>query len=121
MKRTLFALSLALIIGVPSIIYGHDHRRPELDGWYSKLESGKGPCCDGPGVDARSLADVDWESKDGHYRVRIEGEWYDVPDEAVLKGPNLDGRTLVWPIPYWDGIKQKQTMGIRCFIPGSMT
>src|SRR5512139_175960 len=101
----------------------HDHSRPGLDGWYQGLKSGKGPCCDGPGADAYSLADVDWDTKrDGdkvHYRVRLEGEWYDVPDEAVLTEPNRDGRTIVWPVRYWDG--SKNTFGIRCFIPGSMT
>jgi hypothetical protein len=55
----------------------HDHARPGLDGWYSNLKSGKGPCCDGPGVDALHLSDVDWESRDGGYRVRIDGEWVD--------------------------------------------
>jgi hypothetical protein len=93
----------------------HDHARPGLDGWYSGLKSGKGPCCDGPGVDALHLAEVDWESKDGRYRVRIEGEWVDVPDEAVLKEANRDGRTLVWPT--WRDGKR----AVRCFIPGMMT
>ena len=34
----------------------------------------------------------------GHYRVRLEGEWYDVPDDAVITEPNRVGRTMVWPI-----------------------
>lgn len=93
----------------------HDHNRPELDSWYPTLKSGRGPCCDGPGVDAKFLADKDWESRDGHYRVRLDGKWIDVPDEAVLKEPNKDGRTLVWPMKYMDG-----STHIRCFIPGSM-
>lgn len=95
--------------------HAHDHSRPGLDGWYQGLRSGKGSCCDGPGVDAYSLADVDWESKAGRYRVRIEGQWHDVPPEAVLDGPNLDGRTLVWPIKGYGGLT------IRCFMPGAMT
>jgi len=93
----------------------HDHSRPGLNNWYQSLKSGRGPCCDGPGVDAYSLADVDWESKNGRYRVRIEGQWYDVPPDAVLTVPNLDGRTIVWPIKGWGGLT------IRCFMPGSMT
>lgn len=92
----------------------HDHDRPNLDSWYSGLRSGKGACCDGPKVDAKYLADADWESKDGHYRVRIDGEWIDVPDDAVLKEPNRDGRTLVWP-SWADGRRT-----VRCFIPGVM-
>ena len=46
----------------------------------------------------RRSATSDWESESGHYRVRIEGEWVDVPDEAVITEPNRVGRTMVWPI-----------------------
>jgi hypothetical protein len=91
----------------------HDHDHPELNGWYESLHSGKGPCCDGS--DAKRVDDADWESKDGHYRVRIDGEWVDVPNEAVVDGPNRAGRTMVWPY-YLDGHPRA-----RCFMPGSMT
>src|SRR5579872_2511128 len=53
-----------------------------LKGWFDSLKSGKGPCCSD--ADGTALSDVDWQSKDRHYRVRIEGQWYDVPDDAVL-------------------------------------
>lgn len=108
-------LVVATVVGLLAVAFAHDHNRPGLNDWYTGLKSGRGPCCDGPGVDAKFLADKDWESRDGHYRVRIDGEWIDVPDEAVLKEPNKDGRTLVWPMKYLDGSTQ-----IRCFIPGSM-
>ena len=55
----------------------HNHEHPELDGWYESLHSAKGPCCDGS--DAKRLDEADWDTKDGHYRVRIDGEWVDVP------------------------------------------
>lgn len=93
--------------------FGHDHNRPGLNSWYGTLASGKGPCCGGPSVDAKTLDGPDWETKDGHYRVRIDGVWHDVEDEAVLKQPNIDGRTLVWPIGGWGGVT------IRCFMPGA--
>ena len=57
------------------------------------LRSGKGPCCDGG--DAKRIDDADWEIEEGHYRVRIDGEWVDVPWEAVVDGPNREGRTMV--------------------------
>ena len=72
----------------------HDHQHPELNSWYESLYSGKGPCCDGS--DAKRVDDADWETKDGHYRVRLDGEWVDVPNEAVVDGPNRAGRTMVW-------------------------
>ena len=92
----------------------HDPDRPELKGWFMGLQSkGKSPCCDGS--DATRLDDVDWESKDGHYRVRLYGQWVDVPDEAVVEGPNRAGPAMVWPNPI-----SGRPM-VRCFMPGSMT
>ena len=84
-----------------------------LKPWFDSLKSGKGPCCSD--ADGSAVADVDWESKNGHYRVRLEGQWIDVPDDAVITEPNRAGRTMVWPI------KDSQGISIRCFLPGSMT
>ena len=83
-----------------------------LKSWFDSLRSGKGLCCSD--ADGSAVADVDWESKDGHYRVRLEGQWIDVPDDAVVTVPNRAGRTMVWPVQGAGGIS------IRCFLPGSM-
>jgi hypothetical protein len=88
-------------------------QNPELHQWFEGLRSGKGPCCSD--ADGASVADVDWDTLDGHYRVRIDGEWVTVPDEAVITEPNRLGRTMVWPIRGYLGVS------IRCFMPGSMT
>lgn len=97
----------------------------ELKAWFDGLRSGKGPCCSD--ADGSALSDTDWDSKDGHYRVRLpryagglEGQpqeivWVEVPDEAVISEPNRVGRTMVWPIYGYMGVT------IRCFMPGSMT
>src|SRR5215470_3719011 len=92
--------------------HAHDHAHPELNSWFESLHSSKGPCCDG--TDAERVDDADWETKDGHYRVRIDGEWVDVPNEAVVSGPNFAGRTMVWPY-YLNGHPKA-----RCFMPGSI-
>lgn len=84
-----------------------------LKKWFDTLQSRKGPCCSD--ADGFAVSDPDWESKSGHYRVRIEGEWHDVPDDAVITVPNLYGKTMVWPIKGWGGLT------IRCFMPGPMT
>jgi len=55
--------------------------------------SGKGLCCSF--ADGQTVADPDWESKDGHYRVRIDNNWIDVPDDALITEPNRLGRTMV--------------------------
>jgi hypothetical protein len=86
---------------------------PELKAWFEGLKSGKGPCCSD--ADGTAVSDVDWQSAGGHYRVRLDGEWVDVPDEAVITEPNRIGRTMVWPLRGYLGLT------IRCFMPGSMT
>lgn len=108
MKRILIA---AMLAASPAL--AHDHARPELNGWFESLRSAKGgPCCDGS--DAKRIDDVDWETRDGHYRVRLDGQWVDVPDGAVVEGPNREGPAMVWPY-YLNG----KLDGIRCFMPGS--
>jgi hypothetical protein len=100
----------------------HDPSRPDLNRWFDSLTSGKGPCC--AMVDGSTVPDPDWESHNGHYRVRVhrfshpESEmlWVDVPDEAVVKTPNLIGRAMVWPL-YTGGTG----VTIRCFMPGTFT
>ncbi len=86
---------------------------PEIKAWFDSLASRKGPCCSD--ADGSAVSDVDWETRGGHYRVRLEGEWIDVPEEAVITEPNRVGRTMVWPIRGYQGLT------IRCFMPGSMT
>ena len=100
-----------LLVFATGCARAHDHEHSELNSWYESLHSGKGPCCFGS--DAKRIDDADWESKDGHYCVRIDGEWV-VPNEAVVSGPNLSGHTMVWPY-YVNGHPTA-----RCFMPGSM-
>jgi hypothetical protein len=95
-------------------VYAHDYEKPGLAPWFMSLHSKRGmPCCDGK--DAVHLSDVDWQSHDGHYQVRLNGKWVDVPDDAVVDEPNRDGSTLVWPY-YIDG----DLVGVHCFMPGTM-
>ncbi|MBI5318315.1 MAG: hypothetical protein HZB49_02570 [Bradyrhizobium sp.] len=116
-KVPLRVAGLALLLGLVSqFSHARDDGRyanSPLKPWFDSLKSGKGPCCSD--ADGYAVADPDWESKSGHYRVRIEGEWHDVPEDAVITEPNRAGRTMVWPIKGWGGLT------IRCFMPGSMT
>jgi|SRR6185312_8734947 len=110
-----FGAVVLLIMALASIpVRAHDHNNPGLNPWLKTLKNKhQVPCCDGS--DATRLSDVDWDTKDGHYRVRLDGKWVDVPDEAVIEEPNRAGQTLVWPW-FKDG-----EMRPRCFLPGSMT
>ena len=62
------------------------------------------------------MQDVDWDTQDGRYRVRIYGQWIVVPDAAVVTEPNRFGPAVVWP--YNDRYGNTQ---IRCFMPGAGT
>lgn len=110
-------LGLALVIIAAVFIlkpaFGHDHNKPGLDAWYSGLRSAKGPCCGGPSVDAKTLDGPEWGRIGNHYWVIVDGVRHVVPDDAILNQPNIDGRTLVWPIGGWGGVT------IRCFLPGA--
>ena len=83
-----------------------------LKSWFDQLASGKGLCCSF--ADGFSVDNVDWDTQDGHYRVRLYGEWIVVPDNAVVTEPNKFGPAIVWPYMDTDGQTQ-----IRCFLPGA--
>jgi hypothetical protein len=104
-----------LLLCTPAL--AHDPSHPELNEWFNSLASRKGLCCSF--ADGSVVSDVDWESKDGHYRVRLEGRWVDVPDDAVITEPNRAGRTMVWPYTADPGTDHPHTE-IRCFMPGDM-
>ena len=90
------------------------HANSPLKSWFDQLASGKGLCCSF--ADGFSIQDVDWDTGGpyGTYRVRIHGEWINVPPNAVVTEPNRFGPAVVWP--YMDGDGQTQ---IRCFLPGA--
>lgn len=100
-------LLILILLTIPAL--AHDPARPELNGWFDKLASKNGLCCSIS--DGQIVTDSDWRSKDGRYEVFLFNRWITVDSAAVIKEPNLDGRTIVWPYQ----------QGIRCFMPGSMT
>jgi len=120
------ALGVALVVGgrvaAPRMADARDldgrYAGSPLKEWFDSLRSSKGPCCSD--ADGTALSDVDWETKDGHYRVRIDGQWWDVPDEAVIREPNRAGRTMVWPV-FYGSRNSTIRVDIRCFMPGTMT
>jgi len=96
------------------------YRESPLHDWFEHLASRKGLCCSF--ADGYVVRDADWETMEGHYRVRVpksadssDAVWVDVPDEAVITEPNRAGHTMVWPLYTYQGVS------IRCFMPGSMT
>jgi hypothetical protein len=118
-------ISLAAVMAAGTLpAFGRDldgrYRESPLHDWFEHLASRKGLCCSF--ADGYVVRDADWETRDGHYRVRVpktvdseDAVWVDVPDEAVITEPNRAGHTMVWPLYTYQGVS------IRCFMPGSMT
>jgi hypothetical protein len=111
----LLAFALAALSATESRARDLDGRyaNSPLHEWFNQLKSGKGLCCSF--ADGATVEDPDWNISDGHYRVRIDANWYDVPDDAVIVEPNRLGKTMVWPF-YSDG----KLLYIRCFMPGDL-
>lgn len=90
-----------------------------LKSWFEHLSSEKGLCCSL--ADGLVVEDPDWmpfsesAKPSVHYRVRINGPWIDVPDDAVITEPNPVGKAMVWIVMGDFG------MSIRCFMPGDMS
>jgi hypothetical protein len=119
MRRIVIAALAASVFAfaAATALRAHDDGRhakmdPATHEWFEHLASGKGLCCSF--ADGFSIADVDWDTQDGRYRVRLDGLWVEVPDAAVVTEPNRFGPAVVWPFQDADGVNQ-----IRCFLPGA--
>ena len=90
---------------------------PEIKAWANSLENKwKEGCCST--ADGWKPQEVEYDMKGNKYRVKIEGQWYDVPPEAVITSPNRFGFPVVWYYQTWlNGIRP--SISIRCFIPGA--
>src|SRR5581483_5533853 len=145
-----FALA-AIFIGL-AVAHAHDRsgywakmasegKAPTKEWWNSLASPGRGPCCSF--ADGFRVDDVDWDTQDGRYRVRLRGKWINVEPDAVITTPNLAGISVVWPVcsfangngmagqtpcgeldvatgkmKWADGV---QVWYIRCFMPSSMS
>jgi len=111
----LTAVALCMLAAVPASVSARDDGRyadSPLKPWFDQLASGKGLCCSF--ADGVKVENVDWDTLDGRYRVRLNGQWFVVPDSALVTEPNKFGPAVVWPYRDQDGATQ-----IRCFMPGA--
>ena len=85
--------------------------------WFEHLRSPNGmSCC--------SYADghrTGYDMRQGEYWVPIEGEWYPIPPEAVIKTANPVGEAIVWYQSQSRSEYEVSTAGpkyrILCFVP----
>jgi len=108
-------IALLLVLSTSQALARDDGRYAQapLNGWFSQLRSGKGLCCDG--ADGKRVNDVDYDRDATGYRVRLDGQWVRVPDDAIVDVPNRAGFAMVWPYTDADG-----KVTIRCFMPGAL-
>jgi hypothetical protein len=89
---------------------------PEIREWFENMRFPKGiMCC--------SYADghhTGYDIRQGQYWVPIEGEWYPVPPEAVIKTENPIGEAIVWYQGAPEGdLPRRDWYRIICFVPSS--
>lgn len=121
----LFIVAWAVLYGAMFAHARDDGRfaNSQLKAWFDQLKSGKGMCCSF--ADGVSIEDVDWDTatvadaggkETVVYRVRLNGQWINVPPDAVITEPNKAKHAVVWPYQDMNGVTQ-----IRCFIRGPET
>lgn len=109
MHRILLITALiVLIAAMLKPVFGHDWTRPEFAqlNQYQRnwMQKQKRPgtnffCCseaDGDQVDEEIRYD---EKGIGHYYInsaKTRGQWLKVPEEAIIREPNLHGRAIAW-------------------------
>ena len=116
-KYLQFTILTLCISFVTSNLHARDDGRfadSPLKEWFEHLYSRNGLCC--AFADGVAVQDVDWDTQEGHYRVRLQGQWLVVPDTAVVTEPNRFGPAVVWRSNDRYGNTQ-----VRCFMPGAGT
>jgi len=89
----------------------HDKVSAAVRQWVEGLKNGNGVSCCATADGWRPEA-VEWDITTHGYKVLIESHWVDVPDNAVIHGPNKLGHAVVWYY-HVDGAP-----AVRCFLPG---
>ena len=116
MRVALLLAAAVILIRDPTGKWANEPLRP----WFEALKNKTGLVCCAE-ADGHPLDESEWDIKDNHYRVFVQGGWVVVPDLAVISGPNKFGKAIVWLWPQevlaWGG--EPANTVIRCFIPGS--
>jgi hypothetical protein len=89
---------------------------PAIREWFENMRSPNGTMCCSYADGHRTGYDI----RQGQYWVPIEGEWYPVPPEAVIKTENPVGEAIVWYLhqagPEGD-LPRSEWYRIVCFVP----
>ena len=106
---------LFLVLCVPALARDngqYNQVAPEIRQWFRDQKSPKtGMICCSEADGSEAQEDI----RDGHYWTTspaVAPNWYQVPDEVVIKDPNKVGPPVVWV--YYE----RGEVRIRCYIPG---
>jgi len=95
---------------------------PEIREWFEHMRSPKGILCCSYADGHRTGYDI----RQGQYWVPIEGEWYPVPPETVIKTENPIGEAIVWYLHQGGSeagsegdLPRSDWYKIICFVPSS--
>jgi len=95
---------------------------PEIREWFEHMRSPKGILCCSYADGHRTGYDI----RQGQYWVPIEGEWYPVPPEVVIKTENPVGEAIVWYLHQGGSeagsegdLPRSDWYKIICFVPSS--
>ena len=88
---------------------------PEIREWFENMRSPKGIMCCSYADGHRTGYDI----RQGQYWVPIDGDWYPVPPEAVIKTENPVGEAIVWYLLQSpdSGLPHSELYKIICFVP----
>jgi hypothetical protein len=89
---------------------------PAIREWFENMRSPKGILCCSYADGHRTGYDI----RQGQYWVPIDGDWYPVPPEAVIKTENPVGEAIVWYLhqagPEGE-LPRSEWYRIVCFVP----
>src|SRR5262245_40088931 len=92
--KTIIGLAAAVMAGGNAIAHDSSHNETN-DAWLKEQRNAAGQvCCNGD--DVLPANGIEWDANGKYYRVKISGEWLDVPPWSLVRGPNRMGHTLVW-------------------------
>ena len=113
MQRLVQIASFACLTALTGAAFAFDNGQyenvpPEIRAWFKGNIAPNGvPCCD--------MADghrTDYDFRDGAYWVPIEGQWMQVPEQAIIRDRgNPVGQAVVWYVHHGGRIV------ISCFVP----
>ncbi len=115
---------LIMVLGLTAVAAAMDREefnsvKPEVRQWFQNMRSPKGRVCCSEADGHRTQYDM----RQGQYWVPIEGKWYPVPPDAVIKTANPMGEAIVWyqsqfgPEGTIRDVPRSEWYKIFCFVP----